>query len=55
MKTAGICVVGGMAISVMLLFVLYYFDTSIKSSEEVEKKLGIPVIGTIPHAGKRGK
>ena len=54
-KTAGICIVGGFAISIMLLFVLYYFDTSIKSSEEVEKKLGIAVIGTIPHVGKRGK
>lgn len=54
-KTAGISVVGGIAISVMLLFILFYFDTSIKSSEEVENKLGIPVIGTIPHYGKRGK
>lgn len=54
-KTAGICFIGGIAISVMLLFILYYFDTSIKSSEEVEKKLGIAVIGTIPHVGKRGK
>lgn len=54
-KTAGISVVGGIAISVMLLFVLFYFDTSIKSSEEVENKLGLPVIGTIPHYGKRGK
>lgn len=54
-KTAGICVVGGFAISVMLLFILFYFDTSIKSSEEVENRLGIPVIGTIPRYGKRGK
>ena len=53
-KMAGIGTVGGLAISVMLLFVLFYFDTSIKSSEEVEKKLGIAVIGTIPHVGKRG-
>lgn len=55
LKTEAICLVGGIAISLMLLFILYYFDTSIKSSEDVEKKLGIPVIGTIPHAGKRGK
>ncbi len=54
-KTAGISVVGGVAISVMLLFILFYFDTSIKSSDEVEKRLGIAVIGTIPHYGKRGK
>ncbi len=54
-KTAGICFVAGVAMSVMLLFILYYFDNSIKSSDEVEKKLGIAVIGTIPHVGKRGK
>ena len=54
-KIIGICFVGGIAISVMLLFILYYFDNSIKSSEEVENKLGIAVIGTIPHYGKRGK
>ena len=55
-KTLVISFVGGIAVSIMLLFVLYYFDTSIKSSEEVEKKLGIAVIGNIPHyeSGKRG-
>ena len=54
-KTVGICFVGGIAISIMILFVFFYFDTSIKSSEEVERKLGIAVIGTIPHVGKGGK
>lgn len=54
-KTGGIAGVLGFAISIMLLFVLFYFDTSIKSSDEVEKKLGVVVIGTIPHVGKRGK
>ena len=56
-KTLAISFVGGLAISLMLLFILYYFDTSIKSSEDVEKKLGIAVIGTIPHvgSGKRGR
>ena len=56
-KTLVISFVGGFAVSIMLLFVLYYFDTSIKSSEDVEKKLGVAVIGTIPHvgSGKRGR
>lgn len=56
-KTLGISFVGGIAVSIMLLFVLYYFDTSIKSSDEVEKRLGIAVIGNIPRVeyGKRGK
>lgn len=56
-QTLGISFVGGIAVSLMLLFVLYYFDTSIKSAEDVEKKLGVAVIGTIPHvsSGKRGR
>ncbi len=54
-KTTGICFVAGIAISVMLLFIFYYFDNSIKSSDEVEKKLGIAVIGNIPQVGKKGK
>ena len=55
LKTAVICIGGGVITSLMILFVLFYFDTSIKSSEEVERKLGVAVIGTIPHVGKRGK
>ena len=34
-----------------IVFIMYYFDTSVKSAEEVENKLGLPVIGTIPDAG----
>lgn len=44
----------GMILSVGVFFVIYYFDTSVKSSEEVEKRLGIPVIGTIP-LSRKGK
>ena len=34
---------------------IFYFDSTIKSSEDVEKKLGVVVIGSIPMAGgKRG-
>ena len=43
---AGLVVAGG------VVFAIYYFDTSIKSSEEVENRLGIPVIGNIPVSGK---
>lgn len=42
----------GFILVVGVLFVIYYFDTSIKSSEEVEKRLGIPVIGTVPLSRK---
>ena len=38
----------GAIVSITGLFVIYYFDTSIKSSEEIEKRLGVPVIGNVP-------
>lgn len=41
----------GVVLGFAVVFVMYYFDTTIKSVEEVENKLGIPVIGTIPHTG----
>jgi len=50
-KTLCICFIGGIAISFMLLFILYYFDTSIKSQEEVEQRLEIAVIGNVPQVG----
>ena len=31
-----------------------YFDNTIKSVEQIEKHLGIPVIGTVPSVGKKG-
>jgi capsular polysaccharide biosynthesis protein len=31
-----------------IVFVIFYFDTSIKSADEIENKLGLPVIGIIP-------
>ena len=31
-----------------IIFVMFYFDTTIKSSEEVEEKIGLPVLGVVP-------
>lgn len=38
----------GLMISVGVAFMLEYLDNTIKSQEEVENMLGVPVIGTIP-------
>ena len=43
-----ICGLVGIVISFLIIFVVYYFDTSIKSSEELEEKLKITVLGNIP-------
>ena len=44
----------GLVLSCGVIFVIYYFDNSIKSVEQIEKHLGIPVIGTVPTVGKKG-
>lgn len=43
----------GLVFAFGLVFVIFYFDTSVKSAEEVEKKLNVPVIGSIPRTGGR--
>lgn len=44
-------VIGGM-LGVLIAFVLEFLDDSIKSPEEVEKQLGLAVLGVIPKLGK---
>lgn len=41
----------GLVLGIGIVFVMFYFDTTIKSSEEIENKLGLPVIAQIPKAG----
>jgi len=36
------------------ILILFYFDTSIKSVEEVEQKIGLPILGSIPDSFKKG-
>ena len=38
----------GLVLSCGIVFVIYYFDTSIKSSEVIENKLGLNVLGIVP-------
>ena len=38
----------GIVLSFGVVFVMYYFDTSIKSSETIEEKFGLTVIGVVP-------
>lgn len=51
-----IAFVVGLMASVGLVFLLEYMDNTIKTSEDVEKLLGIPILGVIPNyeAGKQG-
>ncbi|MDE5889314.1 MAG: capsular biosynthesis protein, partial [Bacilli bacterium] len=45
----------GIVLACGLIFVIYYFDTTIKSADEVEKKLGLPVFGIVPRVKYKEK
>ena len=54
-KQTIIAFLAGVVISCAIIFVMFYFDTTIKSSDDIEEKLGITVIGTVPvHSKKKG-
>ena len=44
-------------LSAMVIFIIYYFDTTIKSTDQIEAKLDVPILGSIPdyNQKKRGK
>lgn len=44
----------GVFLAIGILFVIYYFDTSIKSTEDIEEKLGLTVLGSVPYIEKKG-
>lgn len=48
LKDNVIYLVVGLVLSFGVVFVMYYFDTSIKSSDIIEEKLGLTVIGIVP-------
>lgn len=47
-----ICGIIGVAIACILIFIIYYFDTTIKNKKEIETKLNLPVLGEVPLAEK---
>lgn len=44
----------GVVLGSAIVFVMFYFDTSIKSSTEIEEKFGLAVLGNVPYVEKRG-
>ncbi len=43
-----IYLLAGLVLSCSVIFILYYFDTTIKSADTIEDKLGLAVIGIVP-------
>ena len=45
----------GIVLAFGVLFVIYYFDRTIKSVEQVEKKIKLPILGTVQDNSRGGK
>ncbi len=43
-----IAFVVGLFIACLVVFLIYYFDTTVKSAEEIESKIGLPVLAVVP-------
>lgn len=54
MKENVIFALAGLLLGSMIIFVIYYFDSSVKSVEMIEDKLGLTVLGMVPKMEKRG-
>ena len=44
---------GALALSLIIIFMLFYFDNTIKDSEQIEEKLELPVLGNVPLVSKK--
>ena len=42
----------GLVLSFSVIFIFFYFDTTIKTSDEIEEKYGLTVLGVIPEVTK---
>ncbi len=48
-----IFLMGGMLFAFVILFLFYYFDTTIKSIQDVERKFDMPILGSVPDYNKK--
>ena len=48
LKIIFIGTLSGALLSIVVIFILFYFDTTIKNEEDIEKLTGLPVIGVVP-------
>lgn len=47
-KDAIIAAVLGIVLGCGIIFVMFYFDTTIKNPEEIQSKVGLPLLGIVP-------
>ena len=44
---------GALALSLMTIFMLFYFDNTVKDQEQVQEKTNLPVLGNVPLVSKK--
>lgn len=54
-KIIGVSTIAGAFISVAIIFILFYFDTTLKNEEDIERITGLPVIGMVPASREKIK
>ncbi len=54
-KIVGIATIAGAFVAVAAIFLIFYFDTTIKNEEDIEKATGLPVIGLVPISREKVK
>ena len=47
-KATIIAFIVGFFLSVGIVFIIFYFDNTVKSVEQLEKKFDVPILGTVP-------
>ena len=52
LKQFAISIVAGLVIGCAIVFMMFYFDRTVKTKEDIETKIGLSVLGTIE--GYRG-
>ena len=45
----------GLILAAGILFTIFYFDRTVKSTEQVEQKIKLPILGSVQKIGKDGK
>lgn len=48
LKTTVLALLVGIVLACAAIFIMFYFDTTIKSVEEIEGKIGLPTLGVVP-------
>ena len=41
----------GIVLGLGIIFVMFYFDTTVKNAEEIQEKIGLPLLGVVPVVG----